>query len=351
MTESKFQETIDITPEDETVESKLERMIAGMQPDWKVQILRKEPRECSGFLEDYEVPSDSSESILSYISRTWGGRKFTLKFKNAKGIYKASVEVDLSSYPPKFWGKPIKPNFQGHFVNEPTPEIPPAIPSQPQIVSQAQNQYQPQTDPNPFANVLEILAKTRREDLALLQGLTQHHPTQPPQIQNGLSSLLETVQVFKQLQETLGVTNQQVDNSPNMDMQLFGMIGDVVKTLAAPKQQQIVPTIVQRSRPRNQQIRRTAPVVMDTPQPIRNSEKQDISQELAKMDPKYAADVCFSALGKMSENDRNKAMEHFLSCLSNLPEVDSNIHGEDSDYDEYDDNETDSDDEQDQNTR
>jgi hypothetical protein len=49
----------------------------------------------------------------------------------------------------------------------------------------------------------------------------------------------------------------------------------------------------------------------------------DIESALSNMPPKEAAEMCFAALGKMSEADREVAMEQFLSCLGGMPEVDS----------------------------
>lgn len=99
--------TEDQKKDDEQTVLSFEEMFDAFDDGWTLSIYRETPKELSGFLEEIALEPGENPIDLQYLINNWGGKQLRLMLRDAKGVFRRRMLVQLKSFPPKLYGKII----------------------------------------------------------------------------------------------------------------------------------------------------------------------------------------------------------------------------------------------------
>lgn len=97
----------EIRKDDEQTVLSFEEMFDAFDDGWTLSIYRETPKELSGFLEEIALEPGENPIDLQYLINNWGGKQLRLMLRDAKGVFRRRMLVQLKSFPPKLYGKII----------------------------------------------------------------------------------------------------------------------------------------------------------------------------------------------------------------------------------------------------
>ncbi len=298
--EEKKEPISEITPEEQTEEKldRVEQLLEGLVPGHRISIYRIRPAWCRSWLETIEL-ADNEGVDMDYLARTWGGEILRLKILDQHGKYKGQAEVPLMSYPPKVYGKVLSRNMiDSDFVTEQRPQS-----QAPQASQRAENT---------LATIIDVLSKTRKDDLSVLKTLL---PSAAQETRRPLAELLELGETFNRLKEIFATdTPPPAATLPtDSDAAFLGSIAEMVKTVFAPKSQP-QPRIIAPGR--------------------RSPNPESLASIIAAMSPDTAANTFFTALRAMSPQNAEAVIKKVFQTIQNNDINDNDIEDEDEDENE-----------------
>lgn len=297
-----------------------ERLFADFKPGTQLSIIRLRPTWCGGFLEKLDCYDDEPLDI-DYLINTWGGKLYKLRLSDGSGRYISGATLNLSSYPPRFQGRIIRPEEDWWKDDS---------------GQSAKSAAQPIANPAPapaMPSPLEMLAafqKQRDADFKTLQSLLGGQTPQPRH--DTLEELLRFGGQWKKLQEMFGGVGSaaivKADSSdlgaePDMLDQITKLITALRTNPPAPSQRHIV----------------DAPQQNPAPKP---SQQRPIAEVLAGLEPDKYSEILLTSLSHMSENNREIVIQNFLAKTGLLEDSDDDDDEDENDLeaDDSDDNGT-----------
>jgi len=329
MTEKQKQEDV---KDDQILElgdcdDKFSRIIKLLRPGYSIQIYRTQPTWCKGYCETVDV-LDNDTIDLPYLVETWGGKAFSLRVCDEKGIWRGNVSFQCASYSPKVRGKKItREGIDGD------DELPDGVRyvNQPQAI---QRQPMPQGGSAGMGagNVMETVVNTikslksmQNDDLALLREALGATQIQPRVVGDTIDGVLDTVRKYKELEAVFGGATRQLEDNTKTDgnAQFFGVIKEVLQALtprpvaalpvqAAPMAQ---PQLVQNPSTRN--IGVYGPGSHGGPKGGEPTQigVEDIFPVLQKLDPSQLSEAFYGLLGTMTEDKREEVLKLIFTRL------------------------------------
>jgi hypothetical protein len=292
-------------------EDKIARLLASIRPGYTVAVSRSAPSWCAGYLERIELGEDQGIDF-DYLAETWGGQVLRLRICDSTGTYRGGCDIKLGSYPPRFRGRLMK-----RFEPDES-ELPPGarLASSPAQIAPVSNGLAG------IEGLLGFLGKMRSDDLKSIKTVLDSVTTDQPVVQNGIGNIVEMARQMKELQGIFGGANQAMNDSAQPDDQaaLFRTIGEIAKGLLAPGGPQQSAPIIRQHQPQHARplSSSTRPV-----SPGSNGEGmvtirggRSLAAQLAALDPADAADACFSALSRMSPEQKDAAIGEMVARLS-----------------------------------
>jgi hypothetical protein len=288
---------------------RLDSFFAGLSPGVSLLVERLRPSWCSGVLEEFTVDDPIG---LDYFIEQWGGELLLVKVRGKGGKLRGSYKIPLHSFPPLLYGDQIKQPNRGDRFREDSPAAAPT-PS-PSIVQTGFPTEKIMAAASGLAPVLMQWMKSqedrrraeedrRREDMQMMLAMMKSNQG------GGLSDITKVGAVMAQLNEMFK-QNAPVGGGSEMDFLPHAL--DVLKTVMGsqpasreqPKARITPPAPSLSSGPPSRQ-RATV-----TPLPVREGE--DVSSQIAKMEPARAVESVLEALGKMDPDKRDAVIGTFL---------------------------------------
>jgi len=280
-------------------------LLAEFRPGMTLSIRRLRPTWCAGFLERVEC-IDGDRIDIDYIINRWGGKVLGIKLLNERGKLAGSMELNLSSYPPKHEGRLCNPNDDYRTLDNTRQFAPQA--ALPQT-----------TDP---LKLMKFLQEQRQADMEQLRSMLAQSPIgqalSPQPQQSPLSQLVELGKTYKQLQGLFGSTGPTLAAAPveNPDLNIMGQITDLLKVLKSPS-----------GEPRAKILPTQKPVANPAPQA---PQSQNLASVLANMDESQYTTLLLTSLQAMPENKRAAIIEKFLDVSGLMDGDDDDDDTEDS---------------------
>jgi len=296
---------------------RLQSLFSLLQPGVTVLIERLQPSWCSGLLE--EVHLDDSIG-LDYFIETWGGQILSVKVRGEKGRLHGCYKINLSSYPPLVYGRPIKKHDKSQVFHDDDPAPNPTAPAPPVVVNNGFGEKimgaLPTVLPLVF-NYMKSLEDKRQSDMQMMLQMVRSNQS------SGLSDITKIGSVMTQLNELF---KSHAPSSESSEMDLFPQAMEVLKlALGSQNQQQqqpraklTAPSAVSVSKPPS---RASATASHENVTPIRN----DVSDLISKMEPSKAAEAVLAALDQMPRDKRDEAMQSFLFQMQNQEDFDDDV--------------------------
>lgn len=257
------------------------------RPGYTLSIRRLRPTWCSGFLERLEC-FEGDKIDIDYIIQQWGGKRLSIRMLDEHGRYKKGVELNLSSYPPKFQGRIMDPNDGWRTSAQENTSMAPSM------------QQNAAADP---LKLIEMLQNQRKNDLAQMQKLLGNIQA-PVQAVDPLKQLAELGKTYKQLRSIFGsepVSAPPVAQPDEPENPGFGL--------------NEITQLVQLLKPAAPQPSTTPRVVPDrpiAPRPMPVPEPQDLAGELAKKSEQEYTNILLTSLQAMPEDKRETIIAGFL---------------------------------------
>lgn len=307
-TENKEQfEAADLTPEEQTEKriGQIEMMLAELAPGYRLSVYRTRPSWARSWLETIELSEDEPID-LNYLVDQWGGEVLKLRILDERGKFVRGCDVPLMSYPPKVHGQILrKPNSA---ELQPPPQTNAIVRQEP-----------PQQRQDSLSTVIDLLQRTRKDDLSVLKSLLPYAGEK----QAPLSELIEMAQQLGKLKELFGGVETPpaaaVIPAQDSDSIFLQSIAEMVKTVFA-KQAPPPPRIV---------AARQAPNPQAT--------AQAIAARLATMTPDEAQKTFFAALAGMGPDRAQATVEKILAGFQAQSTIEGNEEDEDEDEDDIED--------------
>ena len=329
--EEKTNDNPTMSQRDYDQEAAIDSLMDQIQPGFRLTVYRVSPAWCDGYLEEYEIDPNTPID-LAYLASTWGGDVLRIKLRDQKGKIRGGATLNFKSYPPKFRGVPITPDsvdmmyHRGNYPGFKSTE-------QKQDIERVQTIQNQQASPaNVLSDMLQVLQKTRKEDLGIVRTLLDGAEKVP---KNPFEQMMEAAHMYKEMSKIFGTGEAAMVAPASDDSQLFGTIADIVKVMASSKQQQAPqPRYIQAPPPRIQPL-------PPSPGLTNNQAPKDVVGDLAAMEAAKAADLFMNVLQRMGPE---KAQKMFVDISARLG-LTNDLGSSDDEYDdEYDDEvETDSD--------
>jgi len=299
--------------------SRLNHILSTVQRGWKISIMREKPTWCCGHLETIEVFSPEEVIDLDYLARTWGGQRLALKIHDQNGRWVGGASIPLYTYPALRRGKAI-------YEHDPEPNK-----------TSRSNQYpmyyptppQPHTQGLDFGRALEIMAKSKGNDVKSMLQLMDYYQSRTAQPQqNPWDQMMGMLALFKEMKSVFGSFEGLASGSGQggESSDAFSpVIAEVIKGLIT-KQNTPVSAVKGSLRPPQNQ-------------PLPLTQDRSIVDELSNMDPDQAARTVIQALGNMPETKRERAISEFMESMGEENDIDDLDDSSLSD-DNYDDDES-----------
>lgn len=284
---------------DEQVD-RLDSFLSSLQPGVSLLIERIQPSWCSGVLEEVCITDEGID--LEYLIEQWGGKVLSVKMRGKQGrLVGGSYKVNLNSFPPLRYGKPIRQHdrserFEG---NESTIANPP--PSRPGGLEQL---FAALPAVVPMVQKLLDASESRRQaDMAMMMQIMKGN-------QGGLGDITKVGAVMGQLNEMFRQNSAVSGGQDDDGMGFMNQALDVMKMfMDRPKPVQ-PPRIT----------RPAVPPPATTPSGKTPGEKKgtvtplrDVAGFISDMPPIDAAKTITEALGRMTPDKREEAIASFYS--------------------------------------
>lgn len=306
---------IDLEEQPSEEVDRLQSLFSLLQPGVTVLIERLQPSWCSGLLE--EVHLDDSIG-LDYFIETWGGQILSVKVRGDKGRLHGCYKINLSSYPPLVYGRPIKKHDKSQVFHD-DETVPNPVPSSPPVVvnngfGEKLMTALPTVLPLVF-NYMKSLEDKRQADMQMMLQMVRSNQS------SGLSDITKIGSVMTQL-NALFKSNAPT-NSESSEMDIFPQAMEVLKlalgnqnqTQQHPRAKLTSPSAGPISKPPSRSLGKTSPANVT---PIRN----DVSDLISQMEPSKAAEAVLAALDQMPPDKRDEAMQSFLFQMQNQNDYD-----------------------------
>lgn len=270
-------------------------LLAEFRPGMTLSIRRLRPTWCSGFLERVEC-LDGDKIDIDYIINRWGGKVLGIRLLNDRGKLAGSMDLNLSSYPPKFEGRLLNPNDDWRSLD--ASKAAPPLPNT--------------TDP---IKLMKFLQEQRQTDLEQIKTIIAQSSAgqalaPPAPQQNQLQQLIELGKTYKQLQGLFGgnapVPVVAAPSPENTDLNIMGQITDLLKVLKTPS------ATTQRAK-----ILPQSPI----PNPETQAPQgQNLSAVLSNMTENDYTNLMLTSLQSMPEDKRASIIERFLTVSGLMDE-------------------------------
>ncbi len=295
----------DLSPTEQEVEGQIDRLdgfFSTLSPGVRLLIERVKPNWCSGLLEEIEV-TDEQTIDLPYLITTWGGKLLRLRTRDQHGRIRGVYLVPLHSYDPRVYGKIVKPYGVAEILNE--DDRKPAPQSQPMMI-------QAPAAPGPditalLTGVLKLLETQRVQQFEMFRAMIP--PPQPapaPAPIGGIGDMTSMVIAMKQLRELFA------DAPPADEMATF--LPGILDTVKALLGKENTPKLTA------PQQRPTAPAPPPVVTPLRTAPAPDLSAAIASLPPQQAAETVIKALGRMSPDRQEIALNALLDAYGEFEE-------------------------------
>lgn len=309
---------IDLEEQPSEEVDRLQSLFSLLQPGVTVLIERLQPSWCSGLLE--EVHLDDSIG-LDYFIETWGGQILSVKVRGDKGRLHGCYKINLSSYPPLVYGRPIKKHDKSQaFHDDENVPNPAPVPAAPVVVNNGFGEKimgaLPTVLPLVF-NYMKSLEDKRQADMQMMLQMVRSNQS------SGLSDITKIGSVMTQLNELFKSHSPASAESSEMD--IFPQAMEVLKLALGNQNQQqqpraklTSPSAGPISKPPNRSHVPSSPANVT---PIRN----DVSDLISQMEPSKAAEAVLAALDQMPPDKRDEAMQSFLFQMRNQDDFDDDV--------------------------
>lgn len=313
--------------------SKVDKVLSMLKPGYSIQIHRIYPGWAKGYLERIEYFEDEPID-LEYIAQMWGGKVLRLRVCDQSGTYRGSVDVPMNSYPVKFRGKILRQ------IESDDLDLPPNT-----TISGVSEKTKSSNSLGDISSIFSFIKGLQSDQLRAMSAILDKQKIDPPQISNGLQNTIEVLAQLKELKGLLGEADMNLSSNNNTnDMQLFGVIADVAKTLLSNREKPVQilknsprPPAIQQNRrmpiQQNNQSAQTIPRISGNINQNTNdttTNKMSVVAQLASLEPDECADAAMSALSRLSPGQRDATIAAFISRLDGFGDL------EEDDYDDID---------------
>lgn len=282
---------------------RLDSFLSDIQPGAQILIERIQPSWCSGVLEQCEVPDP--DHLLDYLIETWGGKILTIKIRGRGGKLGGKNKVPLNSYPPLFFGKPLKKPNPADILLKQDKQENTTVPNP--VVVQQSNQLQgivqmlPALVPAVF-KYLQAQQNQRQQDLQMMLGIMGHQ-------NNGLNDIAKIGATMTQLRDLFQQNNPEAATAGG-DMDFMSSAMEVIKLALGEGNKTSTPKLVAPQFP--QKPTGPPPQTAKTREPATVTPIRDLSSSLAELDPYSAVQTVMEGLGKMPEEKRALVVDKFI---------------------------------------
>lgn len=267
----------------------LDDYLAGLQPGHSVVIHRLEPAWCKGILGEFSISETSHPIDLKYLIDTWGGHKLRLKFRNSQGKWMAHRDIELYSFPPLLYGKPIRQDRSPHQEDEPPLSIaaPPPLPPP------------PRDDRREILDLMRMIQEMRSADMQAMGAMFQAQAQMQPQQQQA--------DPMRMMQSAIGLLGQfqqmklpAAENSDNDEV--LGLLGKLAEVFTS-KQNAPPP----------------ARITPGEAQPIENPLRDgNVISALSLMEPQQAIMTLQGAVSQMDPDKQAQTMAALIGSIENI---------------------------------
>lgn len=281
-----------------------QRVLAGFRPGMRMTITRLAPGYCSGFLEQVECYDDDPVDMEGIINK-WGGKRLRLRLHDESGRYCGGADINLSSYPPRFMGRVVKPDDDWLPTNQQV-KVPQPEAKQPQTAIQ-------QSQPS-MLDLLSAIQTQRNNDMQTLMKLLgkQTNPGSPEQ-KNPIAEFLTMAQAFKKIQGLFAGDSPMLPaaaaepEEKDSSLEMFGQITQLITALKTPSNQAPPPS------PRR--------IIAD--QPVEKVVKKKdppkpLPQQLAEMGENDFFGLVLTTLDQMDQDKRDRLLGKLDGFLDQL---------------------------------
>lgn len=218
---------------------KAQEILSTVRDGWSIAITRVRPAWCSGYLEKIELSSADSDGIdMDYLVETWGGEILRIRLSDERNKYRGQADIKLRQWPPRHKGQRI---YRSDFLEDDFEQFKnrrsDGQPGQ-TIIQQPPMESAPQID---WLQMWEMMQKTRKEDLGMLQALYGNRAPasgQLPPSQNPIhgrralmKDMVDMATQYKMMREVFGGGKGENAEPVNEETQLLQTIGDVAKAI------------------------------------------------------------------------------------------------------------------------
>lgn len=299
--------------DDEQTVLSFEEMFDAFDDGWTLSIYRETPKELSGFLEEIALEPGENPIDLQYLINNWGGKQLRLMLRDAKGVFRRRMLVQLKSFPPKLYGKII-----GEQAQTPTVDAKKDLLDLITVLKAIQPPVPP-PPPNQLEIIVPLIAPFIR---SMAEKMLMPQPSPPSQAASitEMMSALSTMRDFVQ---------PAPEGGGDMGSAMVSLAEKVLPLLAEKRQAQPVVGPMPRIAP-------AAPSVVPTPEtnaagPTEEQMMQFLQEKLANggLGGEELTKLYFDTVQRLPDTERAKAERAFENALglepleNNTPEDDS----------------------------
>lgn len=288
---------------DDKIEA-LESELAALQPGVQVVLERLRPSWCKGQLE--KITIDEQGLDLDYLIRTWGGHLLSIKIIGPGSRIKGSHSVELYTFEPRRYGKPLRAPNNLDDEETPAPAPNPVVTVQPP----------PSHDNDLFLKMFDMLNAQRASEIETLRLLIAQRQDAPAPAFGGVGELIKMAGAFNKLKEMFQIEQPQAIGNPEdaFPIQIMEMLGKFIDNKGDQTRGQLIP-------PKAIQGAAPPPPTSSAPaSPLRHG--GDLISQITSMEPDKAADVLMTALGRMPAAKQEAAFAVMKSKFQQfMPEV------------------------------